>query len=305
MALAVGDFAFRAIGPRSGVYAEPSGRRRGGARVRRSRGDDRRRREALRPVPLGSLRHARAAAELSVRRHGESAPDVPDADGDHGRPLAGVADRARARALVVGQPGHELDLERLLAQRRLHDLRRASDHGGAARPGRLPSAAGTSTARTWSKTSRTHKDADTRLAHSFGRGAHPDDVPSDFAYDKGALFLRTLELAYGREHVRRVPARLVRSPRVPVDRHADVRRRAKAQLGSEGRSRGVALQAAACRAMPRRRRRRTSMRSSARADRRASPPRRAGRPSTGSCSCARCPRARRSRACRRSTRAIT
>jgi hypothetical protein len=43
------------------------------------------------------------------------------------------------------------------------------------------------------------KDADTtKLAHSFGRGTHPDDIPGGMAYDKGALFLRTLEVAYGR-----------------------------------------------------------------------------------------------------------
>ena len=38
----------------------------------------------------------------------------------------------------------------------------------------------------------------TRLAHAYGRDVPADDIPSDLAYDKGALFLRTLELAYGR-----------------------------------------------------------------------------------------------------------
>jgi leukotriene-A4 hydrolase len=39
----------------------------------------------------------------------------------------------------------------------------------------------------------------TRLAHNYGRTTSVDDIPGDVAYEKGALFLRTLELAYGRE----------------------------------------------------------------------------------------------------------
>ncbi len=39
----------------------------------------------------------------------------------------------------------------------------------------------------------------TRLAHNYGRNTSVDDIPGDLAYEKGALFLRTLELAYGRE----------------------------------------------------------------------------------------------------------
>jgi len=38
-----------------------------------------------------------------------------------------------------------------------------------------------------------------RLAHNYGHGTNVDDIPGALAYDKGALFLRTLELAYGRE----------------------------------------------------------------------------------------------------------
>jgi aminopeptidase N len=38
----------------------------------------------------------------------------------------------------------------------------------------------------------------TSLAHSYGRDIAPDDFPEDMAYDKGALFLRTLEQTYGR-----------------------------------------------------------------------------------------------------------
>jgi leukotriene-A4 hydrolase len=39
----------------------------------------------------------------------------------------------------------------------------------------------------------------TRLAHAYGAEIAADDVPTDLVYDKGSLLLRTLELAYGRE----------------------------------------------------------------------------------------------------------
>jgi aminopeptidase N len=43
------------------------------------------------------------------------------------------------------------------------------------------------------------KPADTRLALAIGAERDPDDVPSGAAYDKGALLLRALETAFGRE----------------------------------------------------------------------------------------------------------
>jgi leukotriene-A4 hydrolase len=39
----------------------------------------------------------------------------------------------------------------------------------------------------------------TRLAHHFTRDKEVDDIPTGIAYDKGALFLRTLEQTYGRD----------------------------------------------------------------------------------------------------------
>ncbi len=39
----------------------------------------------------------------------------------------------------------------------------------------------------------------TRLAHAYGSDVPVDEIPDDVAYDKGALFLRTLERAYGRD----------------------------------------------------------------------------------------------------------
>ena len=103
----------------------------GRVRVRRRREDDGRGRGAGRPVSLGALRHARAAAVVPVRRHGEPAPHVRDADGAGGRSIADLARRPRAGALLVGQPRDERDLARLLAERRLHDLLREPDHGDA------------------------------------------------------------------------------------------------------------------------------------------------------------------------------
>lgn len=38
----------------------------------------------------------------------------------------------------------------------------------------------------------------TSLAHAYRRDTAPDDFPEDLAYDKGALFMRTLEYTYGR-----------------------------------------------------------------------------------------------------------
>jgi aminopeptidase N len=39
----------------------------------------------------------------------------------------------------------------------------------------------------------------TRLAHAYGSDMPADNIPTDLAYDKGALFLRTLEVTYGRD----------------------------------------------------------------------------------------------------------
>ena len=73
----------------------------------------------------------------------------------------------------------------------------------------------------------------TRLSHAFGRGTNPDDIPTALAYDKGALFLRTLERSDGR-------AKFDAFLRGWFDRHAfaavDSRMfeaEAKAQLGTK------------------------------------------------------------------------
>ena len=55
---------------------------------------------------------------------------------------------------------------------------------------------------------------DQRLVPNFD-GRDPDDAGSDFAYTKGAWLLRTLEASYGRDVFDRVSARLLRPLRVP------------------------------------------------------------------------------------------
>ena len=68
--------------------------RRRGARVRRHGKDAHGLRDAVRSVSLGTVRPAGPAAFLSLRRDGESAPDLPHADGHRRRPQPGRADRA-------------------------------------------------------------------------------------------------------------------------------------------------------------------------------------------------------------------
>ena len=108
--------------------------REGGLGVRRGGADDRRRGAALRPLRLGPLRPALHAARLPLRRHGESAPDLPDADPAGGGPLAGERRGPRAGPQLDRQPGDQRHHERLLAQRGLHRLRRAPHPRGAVRP---------------------------------------------------------------------------------------------------------------------------------------------------------------------------
>ena len=104
--------------------------REGGLGVRGDGEDGRGGRAPLRALRLGPLGRAGAAAQLPVRRHGEPAAHVRDAHAHRRRPQPDERDGARAGALVVGQPGHERDLGRLLAERGLHELHREPADGG-------------------------------------------------------------------------------------------------------------------------------------------------------------------------------
>ena len=155
-------------------------------------------RGAVRAVPLGPLRPAGAAAQLPVRRHGESAADVRHADHARGRQEPGLAGGARTGALLVGQPGHQRHLERLLAERGLHRLRRAAHPGEALRPRARGHGGGARPPRTGRGDGRTAPEP-TASCTSTSTGRDPDDGCTLVPYEKGALLLRTIEKAVGRE----------------------------------------------------------------------------------------------------------
>ncbi len=154
-------------------------------------------RAPVRALSLGPLRHPRPPAELPVRRHGEPAADLRDADGARRRPQPRLADRPRARPLLVGQPGHQRHLERLLAQRGLHDLPRAAHRRGRLRTATSPRWRRCSAART-SRTRSTGCEDRDEILHIDLSGRDPDDGATRLPYEKGCLFLRSLEELYGR-----------------------------------------------------------------------------------------------------------
>ena len=280
LALAVGDLEFRPLGERAGVYAEPAMVAQGRLGVRRHGEDDRRRRAALRPLPLGALRPARAAAELSVRRHGESPADLRHADDPRRRPLAGRAGGARARPLLVGESGDQRDLERLLAQRGLHGLFREPDHGGALRP-RLLGDAGTAVearARGGAARSRSRQPRD--LAVRRPRRPRSGRRPGRDRLRQG-LLLPARPRGDGRPRdLGPLSPRLLREARLRLDDDRRLRRlpaaepaRRRSRRGAQGRSPVLGLRAGSSAGRRRTRNRRPSPGSTS--SWRASPP---GRP---------------------------
>ena len=155
----------------------------------------------------------------SCRRASRSAgwrtpADLRHADDPGRRPLARLAGGARAGPLVVGQPGHQRHLERLLAQRGVHRLPRTPDHRGrlrrrARRDGggaRAPGAA-----RRVDAARRPRRDPRT----STSPAATPTRDVTAVPYEKGALFLPTLEHAFGRERFDAFLLELLRPLRLP------------------------------------------------------------------------------------------
>src|SRR6185295_15635767 len=199
LALAVGDLEYRAFDGRSGVYALPSVAEAAAWELADTPKMIDAAEKALRPLPLGTLRPPDPPRELPVRRHGKPADHVRHADDPLGRPLARLARGPRARALLVGQPGDQRELERLLAQRRVHHLFRAPDHGGGLRPrvrGDEPGARDRGPRADRDAAGRTD-EPDTKLELDLA-GRDPDDGMNDIAYKKGALFLRLIEETVGR-----------------------------------------------------------------------------------------------------------
>ena len=124
-----------------------------------------------------------------------------------------VAGRARARAQLVGQPGHQRQLEGHLVERGLHHLRRGPDHR-ALYGDELAEMERQIDQEELAREIRTGEiaPADQVLALPALTGRDPDEALSDIAYTKGAWFLQFLEQRFGRGGIRSVPARLVRQP---------------------------------------------------------------------------------------------
>lgn len=199
MALAVGDFAFQAIGPRSGVYAEPSVV---GAAAQE----------------FGEVEAMMAAAEklYGPYRWGRYdmlvlPPSFPFGGMENPNltfltPTVISGDRALV-ALIAHELAHSWSgnlvtnktwndiwlnegFTTYVEHRIMEQLRgadQASVHWFLGRRD-IESAL--------AKRGRTKASA---LAHDYARSIPPDEFSPDLAYDKGALFLRTLEVTYGRE----------------------------------------------------------------------------------------------------------
>ena len=133
IALAVGDLAFRPLGPRTGVWAEPSVLDSAAyefgdveamvAAIEKRFGPYRWGRYDILVLPPSFPFGGMENPKLTF-----ATPTVLAGD----RSLVSL-DRARAGALVVRQPGDQRHLARLLAQRGVHHLPRAADRRGSLR----------------------------------------------------------------------------------------------------------------------------------------------------------------------------
>ena len=85
-ALAAGEIAKKDVGPRTAVYAEPAVLDRAAWEFAEMETMVEAAERLYGPYALGTLGRAGAAAELPVRRHGEPAADIRDADDHRGRP---------------------------------------------------------------------------------------------------------------------------------------------------------------------------------------------------------------------------
>lgn len=197
LALAVGDLAFRTLGPRTGVYAEPS------------------------LIDAAAAEFAEVEAMLGVveQLYGPYQwgrydllvlpPSFPFGGMENPKltfltPTVLTGDRALV-SLIAHELAHSWSGNLVTnatwsdfwlnegfttyVERRIMEALRGKPHADIAwLLGRrdLTEAFG-----------RTPAD-DTKLALAISAARDPDDVPSDAAYEKGALFLQTLELAFGR-----------------------------------------------------------------------------------------------------------
>lgn len=199
MALAVGDFAFRATGPRSGVYAEPSVVEAAGhefgeveamiAAAEQLYGPYRWGRYDMLVLPpsfpFGGMENPnltfltptvisgdRALVSLIAHElaHSWSGNLVTNSTWNDTWLNEGFTTYVEHRIMEQLRGREVADVDWWLGRK---DIERAIAKYG--------------------------KGPQTRLAHHYGRGSDAEDIPTGLAYEKGALFLRTLEETYGRE----------------------------------------------------------------------------------------------------------
>lgn len=199
MALAVGDFAFQPIGPRSGVYAEPS--------VAAAAAQEFAEVEAMMAAaeklygPYRWGRYDMLVLPPSFPFGGMENPNLTFLT-----PTVLSGDRALV-SLIAHELAHSWS-GNLATNKTWNDVwlnegvttyveRRIMEQLRGAEVASVDWYLGRKDIdEAIAKRGKTQASA---LAHNYDRSVPPDDFPPDLAYDKGALFLRTLEVAYGRE----------------------------------------------------------------------------------------------------------
>ncbi len=199
MALAVGDFAFKAIGPRTGVYSEPSVVDAAASEF----GEVEQMIDAAEKLygPYRWGRYDMLVLPPSFPLGGMENPNLTFVtptviNGDRAlvSMIAHELSHSWSGNLVTNKTWNDVWLNEgftTYVERRIMEQLRGADHADV----------------DWYIGS---KDIDaylaehgrsghaSRLSTAYGRGADPEEMSSDLAYDKGALFLRTLEQAHGR-----------------------------------------------------------------------------------------------------------
>ncbi|NVB84301.1 MAG: M1 family metallopeptidase [Kofleriaceae bacterium] len=200
MALAVGDFAFKPIGPRTGVYAEPSMVDKAAYEFAEVEQMIDAAEKLYGPYRWG--RYDMLVLPPSFPIGGMENPNLTFVtptviNGD--RALVSMIAHELAHSwsgnLVTNKTWNDLWLNEgftTYVERRIMEQLRGREHAD------VDWYIGTKDIEEYLK-ARGRDGHASRLSTAYGRGSDPDQMSSDLAYDKGALFLRTLEQAYGRD----------------------------------------------------------------------------------------------------------